>query len=218
MCGRYSLNTSAKDLAHQFKLIADPSWDARYNIAPTQNALMIAAHLDGRMAQTAAWGFQPPWLKDGASGKVLINARAETAANKTTFADAFRSQRCLIPASSFFEWQTQGGQKLPWLLHLPDKPTFAMAGLWQQQETGLRFTVLTLASCGQAESVHHRMPWILPSDKMEDWLNASSSNIPNPEQTLGAQLQKYRVTAKVNKVAFESPACLLPVADEGLLF
>lgn len=218
MCGRFSLETSAKDLAHQFKLLNEPDWNPRYNIAPTQGALMIRADDHGMRAETTSWGFRPPWLKEGEKGKPLINARAETAAEKRTFAESFAKRRCLVPASSFFEWQKKAGQKLPWLLHLPDSPAFAMAGLWQDLDDGPRFTILTLEAVGEAKQVHSRMPWILSDAQLQPWLNGETQNVPEPSQTLGAGLQRYRVSPRVNKVAYNAPDCIAPIGDDELLF
>ncbi len=214
MCGRFSLETSAKDLAHQFKLLDEPEWNPRLNIAPTSGAVMIRAEDEGLRGKLTTWGFHPPWVKEGEYGKPLINARGETASEKRTFSEAFAKRRCVIPASSFFEWQKKGGKKLPWLLHLPEMPTFPMAGLWQEQPDGPRFTILTLEAVGEAREVHSRMPWILNPDQMQAWLNGDYRETPPPSQTMGAGLQRYRVTPEVNKVAFQAPECIQPLPPE----
>jgi putative SOS response-associated peptidase YedK len=218
MCGRFSLETSAKDLAHQFKLLNEPEWNPRYNIAPTQSALMIRSEGPELYAASTSWGFRPPWLKDGEKGKPLINARAETASEKRTFSQSFAERRCLVPASSFFEWQKKDGKKLPWLLHLPQSPTFAIAGLWQDLADGPRFTILTLESVGEAREVHTRMPWILEANQLHPWLNGETKDVPEPSQTLGAQLQRFRVAPRVNKVATDDAECIAPLASDDLLF
>lgn len=218
MCGRFSLDTSAKDLAHQFKLLEEPQWNPRYNIAPTQAALMIRADDQGLRATTSSWGFRPPWLKEGEKGKPLINARAETASEKRTFSTSFAERRCLVPATSFFEWKTESGQKHPWLLHLPSSPLFGMAGLWQDLDDGPRFTILTLQAVGEASKVHSRMPWILAAEQIDGWLSGSTQAVPEPVATMGADLQRYRVDRMVNKVVNDDPQCVQPLPQDDLLF
>jgi putative SOS response-associated peptidase YedK len=138
VCGRFSLGASATILAAQFDLFEVPAWSPRYNIAPTQEVLVVVrdpAH-PHRQARRHRWGLIPSWAKDPSIGNQLINAQAETAAAKPAFRVAFRKRRCLILADGFYEWKTEGRHKQPFHIRLRDGRPFAFAGLWEHWEGG----------------------------------------------------------------------------------
>ena len=128
--------TTSATLAGQFALFEAPTWTPRYNIAPTQEVLVVVqdpttAH---RQARRHRWGLIPSWAKDPVIGNQLINAQAETAAMKPAFRAAFRKRRRLILADGFFEWKKEGRHKQPYYIRLRDSRPFAFAGLWEHWE------------------------------------------------------------------------------------
>ncbi len=131
MCGRFSLGADATTLASQFNLFEGPAWTPRYNIAPTQEVLVVLADptTARRQARLHRWGLIPSWAKDRSMGNQLINAQAETAAIKPAFRAAFRKRRCLILADGFYEWKKEGRHKQPFHIRLRDGQPFAFAGL-----------------------------------------------------------------------------------------
>src|SRR4051812_28606517 len=143
MCGRFTLRTPLTVLVEHFDLDVRPDqqlplFELRYNVAPTQDILAIRQDpVDGRRrADMMRWGLIPSWSKSakGSAGPPMINARAETLAEKATFRNAVRRRRCLIPVDGFYEWQqtaSGGAKKQPFYIHRPDNGPFAFAGLWE---------------------------------------------------------------------------------------
>ena len=116
MCGRFALTSDADTLAAEFGIAAPAGLRPRYNIAPTQDVLVIRSDASIRSASTMRWGLIPLWAKDRKIGNRLINARAETVAVKPAFRDGFRSRRCLVPADGYYEWQARDGGKQPFFI------------------------------------------------------------------------------------------------------
>ena len=163
MCGRFTLRASARVIAEQFGLFELPPFAARFNIAPTQlvpvirqcekgvgsllperpdgghrrEALVVAQKTPDpffRELVWLRWGLVPGWAQDPTIGNRLINARAETAAEKPAFRAALRRRRCLIAADGFYEWQRAGRTKQPYFIRLRNDQPFAFAGLWEAWE------------------------------------------------------------------------------------
>jgi putative SOS response-associated peptidase YedK len=134
VCGRYVLTSPGEAIAEHFRLAAVPTCAPRYNIAPTQAALVVRETPEGvRAAVTLRWGLVPFWAKDPSIGSRLINARAEGIVDKPAFRAAFRRRRCLVPADGFFEWRAVAGRrKQPYYIRLAAGGPFAMAGLWDE--------------------------------------------------------------------------------------
>jgi putative SOS response-associated peptidase YedK len=134
MCGRFLNRTPASETAHIFGTKnALPNYPARYNIAPTQGVLTVRFNPETRerSLDILRWGLVPHWAKDLSFGSRCINARAETIASTPAFRDAFKSRRCIIPASGFYEWKKTGGAKQPFAIVPKDEALFAFAGLWE---------------------------------------------------------------------------------------
>src|SRR4051812_9711668 len=127
MCGRFVRHTNVYELTDLLG-VPWPDVPPSYNVAPTQAVPVVREGTDGREGVVMTWGLVPSWSKDG---KPLINARGETAADKPTFRSAFKTRRCLIPATGYFEWQATDGGKQPWLFRLLGGEPFAFAGLWE---------------------------------------------------------------------------------------
>jgi putative SOS response-associated peptidase YedK len=139
MCGRYTLKTPVNVLAEQFQIDEYPSsMNASYNIAPTQEVATVIEGEGKRKLEMLHWGFIPSWADDPSMGNKMINARAETVAEKPSFRKAFRNHRCLVLADGFYEWQKTGNSKQPYYIRMEDGSPFAFAGLWEGSETGSR--------------------------------------------------------------------------------
>ena len=214
MCGRYTLSAPADVLAELFDLDEVPELVARYNMAPTQLGAVVRAHGPTRRLEMMRWGLVPAWAKDRAMGSRLINARAETVAEKPAFRSSFRHQRCLVPADGFYEWQRLGTGKQPFHVRLRTGDPFAFAGLWsrwQDPESGeLRtFTLLTTEPNELLRSIHHRMPVILRREDHARWLAAadgqtlSSLSRPYP----AGEMEAVPVSRLVNSPAHDDVRC-----------
>ena len=182
MCGRYVLHTPVGALAEAFGAAGPlPNFPARYNIAPTQQGLILKRDPDGaRRLHMARWGLVPAWLQDLAIGARLINARSETLAEKPSFRQAFRARRCVVPADGFYEWVAEGKSRKPLWIRRPDGQPLGLAGLWEAAtgQDGSRietFTIITTESRGSLAAIHDRCPVILGKDNLAAWLAPEAS-------------------------------------------
>jgi putative SOS response-associated peptidase YedK len=163
----------------------------------------------------------PFWAKDPAIGNRMINARAETVAEKPSFKNAFKKRRCLIIADGFYEWQGPKGQKQPLFITLPDKKPFAFAGLWETwrkknlQSLYRSCTIITTEACAAMRDIHHRMPVILRPDVYEFWLNPENQDVTALKNTLETahltDLVSYPVSKQVNSTRYNDISCIDPV-------
>ncbi len=134
MCGRFTNNAKPEQIKTEFKVgNKNPNlYQPRFNIAPTQLIDVVFEPASERILSQLKWGLVPNWSKDAPTSKGLINARAETLTEKPSFREAFKSRRCIIPASGFYEWQKKGmGAKQPFYFYLKQKEVFGFAGLWE---------------------------------------------------------------------------------------
>jgi putative SOS response-associated peptidase YedK len=201
MCGRFSQTQSGEAVAEAFQLTAIPDITPRHNIAPSQPISVItqSRQTGDRVHHEKTWGLIPGWSKDPRIGAKLINARAETVAEKPSFRNAFQRRRCLIVADGFYEWQKPTGDrpKQPYIFELASRSLFAFAGLWERWrdpatgEAIYSCTILTTQANATVAPIHHRMPVILPAAAYEAWLNPHRYN---PE-ALEAWLQPFTATA-----------------------
>lgn len=177
MCGRFTQHWTWA----QLRAASEPFWEVpdfgedptpRYNLAPTQDALVIRAGDVGPVIDPVRWGYEKP----GAAGEV-INARAETAAVLPMFRESAARRRCLVPASGFYEWDRCGdGSKQPWHL-AADTPIFFLAALWRDTTRGPRFVTLTFPTPeGFEPAIHHRMPGVVPPGHAAAWLDPNGTD------------------------------------------
>ena len=229
MCGRFTLRTPPPVLAEIFAVDARPNLAARYNIAPSQDILVVRAIGDAGAREFAMlrWGLVPHWARDAAIGNRMINARAETVAEKPSFRDAYRHRRCLVAADGFYEWQkAPNGTKQPYHIRFDDDAPFAIAGLWERWraadgETLETCTLITTEANRALEPIHHRMPVILQPAAYDAWLDARSAS----PDALGALLRPYpsddlaahAVGPRVNNARHDDIACLEPAIGGMLL-
>jgi len=218
MCGRFGLKASAAELQRAFDLEPLPEAIApRYNIAPSQPVLAVRHDGARRHAELYRWGLIPSWAKDPSIGSRMINARAETIAGKPAFRSAFRSRRCLVPASGFYEWKREGTGKVPHWIAAVDEGLLAIAGIWESwraPEGELRsLALVTTAPNPLMAPIHDRMPVLLFGTERERWL---SSDDPVELQGLlracpDARLRAHPVSTLVNSPANDSAECIEPV-------
>ena len=219
MCARYTLRTPLHLLAQQFLfdlggLPADFSLPPRFNIAPTQAVVAIRGDSAGARELTRFhWGLVPSWAKDKKLAYSTINARAETVATKPVFRSAFKHRRCLVLADGYYEWETAGKQKLPWLYEIEGGAAFAFAGLWETwrpagSDLALEScTILTTTPNELAGQFHDRMPVILDERDYDAWLAGEQI----PLVPLAAdRISSRRVSQTVNNVRHEGPDCIGP--------
>ncbi len=178
MCGRYTLTCRPDVVAEAFQLEAIPDFEPRYNVAPSQwvTCVRVRFHVRTREAVTLRWGLIPSWARDPAMGMKLINARAETVAEKPSFQKSFRERRCLVPADGYYEWKREGARKQPYYIRLKNGRLFAFAGLWDRWtgadgQTIESCAILTTTPNERLASIHDRMPVILQPGAYEPWLD-----------------------------------------------
>ncbi len=185
MCGRYHLHSTPKDLAEHFDVDVRDNFPPRYNVAPTQPVATIRMS-EQRQREYALmrWGFVPSWAKGEylkrLGAKPLINARAETAAEKPTFRSAFKRRRCLIPADGFYEWKGKAGAKQPF--NITRGGLFGFAGLWEtavDPEGGEIDTcaILTIAAGPDVKTLHSREPVVIAPEHYDLWLTSDERDL-----------------------------------------
>jgi putative SOS response-associated peptidase YedK len=225
MCGRYTLIPEAKTWIPAFGL---PRGTARqlsslspnYNVAPTQDVPILRNSPGGagRELAQARWGLIPAWAKAAKFGYHTINARAESVAEKPSFRAAYRSRRCLIPASGFYEWKRGAAGKQPYLIHMQNGSPMGFAGLWEswrdpQDGSAVHScTIIVTAANEFMQALHQRMPVILAAEDYACWLD--------PDAAEGASLLKpcpsdwlacYAVSTYVNNPRHNDRRCIEPV-------
>ena len=264
MCGRFTLRAASSVVAEHFALFELPPFTPRFNIAPTQPVPVIrlapgtvpvfAGTMRSMVAKTGLspsdderrsaprrelvflrWGLIPAWAKDPSIGNRMINARAETVAEKPAFRTALRKRRCLLAADGFYEWQAGGRRKQPYFIRLRDDRPFAFAGLWEMWEerrgdgtgTGPNLaadsgpvpvrsiescTLLTTGPNDLMRPIHDRMPAILAPDDYAAWLDPA---VQEPTQLLpllrpypSEAMVAYPVGTLVNSPANDVPECV----------
>jgi putative SOS response-associated peptidase YedK len=223
MCARYEISAPPQDLAELFALPAPPELKPRWNAAPTQLLPVVRVADDGaRRLDLLRWGLVPSWADDVKIGVRMINARAETAAEKPSFRVALRKRRCLVPVTGFYEWTGEKGAKQAWSFRRVDRRAFAFAGLWESwrgadaEKPVETFTILTTSANELVAPVHDRMPVIVDPSNFALWLD--------PRMTDAERLRSLFVPARepsmtcvavgtaVNDPRRDDPVCAEPLA------
>ena len=224
MCGRFTLTSTPDELARRFGLDAPPVLAPRYNIAPGQDVLAVRARAEGgRVATPLRWGLVPAWSDpaSAAAGGPLINARAETAATRPAFHDAYRARRCIVPASGFYEWASRGDFRQPYWIAPGDGAPWGIAGLWERWTApdGARLescALLTTAANARIADLHDRMPAILAPADYAAWLDPVLDTTALAEllAPLASDTLELRpVGTRVNRVENDDAALLEPVPE-----
>ena len=210
MCTRYVLlQEHLRAILRRLGLDEDTGYVTRYNIAPSSRLPAVRA-TPKREHATLRWGLVPSWAKEDVGFK-MVNARVETLAAKPAFRDALRKRRCVIPATGFYEWQTVGRTKQPWLVRRRDEQPFAFAGLWDEWldrgtgELHPTFTIITTEPNSLMANIHNRMPVILPTRSAEQaWLDDGLGMAAHQQLLVpydAAAMQEYVVSKRVNSPA-----------------
>jgi putative SOS response-associated peptidase YedK len=228
MCGRFVSATPPDQVAAYFgteepEALLEPSW----NVAPTRDVYAVVADGSVRRLDAFHWGLVPQWAKDPKIGSRMINARAETLAEKGAFKAAFRRRRCIVPADGFYEWRAAPSgdakaKKQPFFVHRPDGEPYAFAGLWEvwrgperDQEPLRSCTIITTTANGPMGEVHDRMPVILPASEWDTWLDRDNDDldllgrllVPAAPGIIGMR----PVSTEVNSVRHDGPQLLDPI-------
>jgi putative SOS response-associated peptidase YedK len=226
MCGRYALSAAISDIAQEFSTNSAPelSLPADWNIKPTNDVYIIK----NQAIEIASWGMIAHWSKSddeaAKSQSSAINARSESVHEKPTFKSAFRSNRCLLPATGYYEWASELGKyktKQPIYISRDDKKLLAFTGIFQSWTSPSgrviqSVSIITRQAVGQLALVHSRMPVFLPRDRWADWMNPkindvakirSLMDIPNPDANLGF----HPVSSAVNSIAGSGPGLIEPI-------
>jgi putative SOS response-associated peptidase YedK len=222
MCGRYTLKTPVERLSEKFQFPEIIPLKPRYNIAPSQSVAVVRQLPDDtdRTLAMLRWGLLPAWVKDPAKVQQPINAKAETAAEKPMFRDAFKRRRCLVPADGFYEWKQEGGRKQPVFIHMRDGEPFAIAGLWehwagQDGQVIESCTLLTTEPNDLLAPVHNRMPVILDPKDYGQWLDPGRQEADGVKLLLRPYppeaMTYFPVNLRVNNPRNDDVLCIEPL-------
>jgi putative SOS response-associated peptidase YedK len=226
MCGRYALSAAISDIAQEFSTNSAPelSLPADWNIKPTNDVYIIK----NQAIEIASWGMIAHWSKSddeaAKSQSSAINARSESVHEKPTFKSAFRSNRCLLPATGYYEWASELGKyktKQPIYISRDDNKLLVFTGIFQSWTSPSgrviqSVSIITRQAVGQLALVHSRMPVFLPRDRWADWMNPkindvakirSLMDIPNPDANLGF----HPVSSAVNSITGSGPELIEPI-------
>ena len=228
MCGRYAQTLGAEEIVESFDLAGstlDQSLPLNWNIAPTNDIYIIRNEAESRILDSASWGIIAPWQKTlseaRASQSHAINARSESIHEKPTFRDAFRTSRCLIPATGYYEWATSLGKyppKQPFYISNEDGTPLSIAGIcntWRSEkgEVIQSAAIITREAVGELATIHSRMPVFMPSDRWQEWCDPNNREISylqslmqNSNPTAG--LVTRPVSPRVNIVANNGPSII----------
>lgn len=218
MCGRMAITLPHDAMAQVFQ--AAPANDLPqvpdYNVCPTVQVAAVTSAQAGRRYAPMRWGFIPHWYKTPNGGPLLINARAETIAEKPAFREACRMRRCLIPAAGFYEWtRQQDGTKLPWFIERADGAPMAFAAIWQDWgDLGPTAAIVTTAANAAMGKIHHRIPVILEPADWPLWLGEAGRGAAPLMRATGEDVLTFRrVSTAVNSNRAAGPELIEPWFD-----
>jgi putative SOS response-associated peptidase YedK len=220
MCGRFVQKSDLRKIAPLFKVeVVESDLQPSFNVAPRQPIAVIME--DGKKKiVTMQWGLIPFWAKDPAIANKLINARAETLAEKPSFRHSFKSKRCLIIADGFYEWKKEGDEKRPMFITLKNGEPFCMAGLydhWKSPDGSqvVSCAIVTTAANPFMEPIHSRMPVIVPAEAHDFWLDPRNTDVSVLQALLkpfeAGEMHAVQVSKLVNDPHHNSPDLILPI-------
>lgn len=223
MCGRYAITLPDEAMAQLFEAVPgnDMPVTPNYNVCPTNQVATITSDQGQRRLRPMRWGFLPHWYKAPSDGPLLINARAETLAEKPAFRAACRERRCLIPANGFYEWtKDSAGKRFPWYIRSADDAPLAFAGIWQTWELGDQLmstcAIVTTGANRRMQEIHHRMPVILEPEDHALWLGEEGKGAATLMRASGDEkLTFHRVATEVNSNRAHGPELIEPFDDEA---
>lgn len=254
MCGRFASARKRMELLEEFSVQrdrVDADLAPDYNVAPTKPVYAVlarrashggeeapgaSAEPDGppeRQLRVVRWGLVPYWAKDPAIGSRMINARAETVAEKPAFRRAFARRRCLLPADGFYEWQQIAGggkRKQPYYIYRADGGVLAFAGLYElwrdsavpEDQPGSWLwtaTIITTRAQDEVGQIHDRMPMVIEPSSWQDWLDPGNSDVADVGRLLvpavSGRLTSHPVSTAVNNVRNNGPELTDVLPDPG---
>jgi len=209
MCGRFAFYSPTEATAALFGVSKVPEVKPRYNIAPTQSiaAVRVGAD-DSRELALLRWGLIPFWAKDPSIGNRMINARAETVAEKPSFRAAYRKRRCLVLADGFYEWRKGSDGKTPYYISLASGEPFAFAGLWEDwrakdsDESLQSAAIITTSANDFMSQLHQRMPVVLEKDSADRWLDGDDQLLSDAAES-SPRFRAWPVDRRVNNARNE---------------
>lgn len=221
MCGRFAQFSPVSLLkeALDIRTIKYDPVQPSYNVAPSQNVLAVV-YSGERILTKFFWGISLLVGKETSKHSLLINARFETISEKTSFREAYKFRRCLIPANGFYEWEKSGSKKQPWFFKDQSNLPFAFAGIWEKRRDKydsirLAFAIITTEATGPVSEIHKRMPVILDKKVYGNWLNPDENDPKNVNEILKegtiSCLNGYPVTHRVNSVSNNDSSCIEPI-------
>ncbi|MEY4339562.1 MAG: hypothetical protein RLZ14_1412 [Actinomycetota bacterium] len=225
MCGRFVATQSAEQVADFFGAVAHAAApDASYNVAPTNDVLGVVEQAGERAVESFRWGLVPSWAKDVSIGSRMINARAETLAEKPSFKGLFKKRRLLVPMDGFYEWQAGPSGKTPMYIHRADGTPLAVAGLWSAWHDPAAApdapwlhtcTVITTSANAVMAPVHDRMPAIVEPSDWAEWLDPDNADVASLTHLLRPAadevLTMHAVRTLVNHVRNKGRELIEPV-------
>ncbi|WNR46593.1 SOS response-associated peptidase [Paenibacillus roseipurpureus] len=223
MCGRYTITVTLEELMLRYDMYDTymPRYGPKYNVAPGQQVMAIVHDGQQNKLGELRWGLIPEWAKEEKIGYQMLNARAETLADKPAFRKPFERKRCLIPADSFYDWKGTGKQKQPMRIMLRTGELFSMAGLYDTWTSpdGVRIstcTVITTESNTMMKEIHDRMPVILPREKEALWLDRTNRSVNQLQALLQSypseHMMAYPVSNRVGNVRNDDELCIEPIS------
>lgn len=225
MCGRYVIMSPPEALRLLFGYSEQPNFPARYNIAPTQPVPIVILENGAPHFRLMRWGLLPAWVKDPRKFTLLINARAETVLEKPAFKNAMKRRRCLIPADGYYEWQSSGKAKQPYLIYPSNRQPIGFAGL---METWLgpngeeldTVAIVTTAAANDLAVLHHRAPVIIASSNFDRWLDCGEVDAEEAATLLTAPDEGafawHAVSTRVNHAANDDAQLILPISEQEI--
>jgi putative SOS response-associated peptidase YedK len=223
MCGRFTQQRPASELAEIFgaePLVDDPG--GHFNVAPTDEALVVVQRDERRAITAYRWGLVPHWATEAKIGSRMFNARAETLSSSPAFSRAFERRRCLVPVDSFYEWKREGTIRQPYRVTRSDGRPLVLAGLWAgwhdpaTDAVRRTFSIVTCLPNRALSELHDRMPVILPDDAWSRWIDPALADrgellgLLQPND--GVDLEIYPVRRLVNDVRQDGPELIVPLA------
>ncbi len=225
MCGRFTLSSRAQTIANYFGIELPYNLKPRYNIAPSQDILVIRHISDSKPEFCLMrWGLMPAWQNEEDISTKWINARSETIIDKPLFKKLFQQKRCIIVADGFYEWQATTRAKLPFYIFKKDHQPFAIAGLWEHWENHEGKSIescllLTTEANPEVKSIHHRMPVILQKAQYSTWLNGENTKVEILKSLLRPYLPQdltsHEVSTYVNSPKNDNQNCVEKLADSN---
>lgn len=218
MCGRFAITLPNDAMAQLFASQPANALPAvpNFNVCPTTQVHVVQAGETGRRLVPMRWGFLPHWYKSETDGPLLINARAETIAEKPAFRAACRERRCIIVASGFYEWtKSEDGGRLPWYIFRRDGAPLAFGGVWQdwgRDDPRPTCAIVTTGANRTLSGVHNRMPVLVEPQDWPLWLGeegkgAARLMVPAAEDVLSF----HRVGTAVNSNRASGPELIEPI-------